>query len=137
MKNARECYEALLRGDKLRLETMKPKRYIYLNEAGTLVNERGERSIWTFASSEKWSIYQEPRWEDALEDGPVLCWASDGGDDRRERVVRIIRHDRNKEYQYCDTDYIGWRYATPITREEFARYNGRLFPVNAVEGEPS
>lgn len=59
MKSTKEIYEALLAGKKLCMGDWAPNYYVYLDEAGRLVDPKGCSATYYFNYPEHWSVWEE------------------------------------------------------------------------------
>lgn len=71
-------------------------------------------SLWS--DIEEWQT--EIKWQDTLEDGPVLCWVSDISLETRCCAVLIALDCSDEGGVYKDVGGIHWEYATPVSPNE-------------------
>jgi len=113
MKNQREIYKALWDGEIL-IHNNNNSVKAMLGADGCLCNENGQLLNLNFMYYEDWQIYKEPKWEDNIPDGGVLCWVSDSERDNARRYMRTVL---KKDSKFWCADGV-WIFATPLTKQE-------------------
>ena len=98
---------------------LNPEGHIAFTESGNLAKPPG-------LNLANWQEYSEPKWYDSIPKQGRMCWVSDHDPDERcyAQVIRTYQPITSPNQPFESASSTVWKYATPVTEEEFKHYNG-------------
>lgn len=114
------------KGAKIRCKSWKAAEYIYIDNKGSVITEKGNTYILDSVdfNSEYWELYQEPIDWQYIIDHKCLCWFYDADEsNKRAGILKIISENINVLY-WNNYDQ-QWFNCRPVRRDEVNFYEDR------------
>ena len=97
---------------------LNPEGHIAFTESGNLAKPPG-------LNLANWQEYAEPKWQDSIPKQGRMCWVSDHDPAEKNyvQVIRTYQKENAHAQPFVSSSNAPWKYATPVTEEEFKHYN--------------
>ena len=127
MSYLEELLPEFRKGAKIRCKSWKAAEYIYIDNKGSVITEKGNAYILDSVdfNSEYWEFYKEPEtdWQYII-DHKCLCWFWD--DDESEKIVGILINIEKDEYTpFLLYGEYYFEHCHPVRRDEVTFYEDR------------
>ena len=127
MSYLEELLPEFRKGAKIRCKSWKAAEYIYIDNKGSVITEKGNAYILDSVdfNSEYWEFYKEPEtdWQYII-DHKCLCWFWD--DDESEKIVGILINIEKDEYTpFLLYGEYYFEHCRPVRRDEVTFYEDR------------
>ena len=127
MSYLEELLPEFRKGAKIRCKSWKAAEYIYIDNKGSVITEKGNAYILDSVdfNSEYWEFYKdpEPDWQYII-DHKYLCWFWDD-DPQRGRFDTLVSYDEESFSPYKDDWGDVWENCRPVRRDEVNFYEDR------------
>lgn len=129
MSYLEELLPEFRKGAKIRCKSWKAAEYIYIDNKGSVITEKGNAYILDSVdfNSEYWEFYKEPEtdWQYII-DHKCLCWFWD--DYEKHKFINVLFDVQDGKYPFVtgDSDIkTGFRLCRPVRRDEATFYEDR------------
>lgn len=110
------------------LEHIVHKICIYLNPEGHIAFTESNNLLAPGLDLDpaNWQKYAEPKWQDSIPKQGRMCWVSDHNPHEKGylQVICAYQPITSPNQPFKSASKQPWKYATPVTEEEFKHYNG-------------
>ena len=129
MSYLEELLPEFRKGAKIRCKSWKAAEYIYIDNKGSVITEKGNAYILDSVdfNSEYWEFYKEPEpdWQYII-DNKCLCLFWDSKEySMRSSCLKNVRYYDKDTVQYIDTNDTYWLNCRPVRRDEVTFYEDK------------